>query len=146
MADAQALAAAVGAGMYARDPATQALGIALDAIAPGAAVCRMIVRDDMVQGHATCHGGLIFTLADSAFAYACNSRNEVTVAQQASIAFLAPAREGDVLIAEAREDALAGRNGVYSVIVRTEDQRAIAHFHGLSRTVGGAVLSTQEQP
>jgi phenylacetic acid degradation protein PaaD len=89
--DPQALAAAVGEGMYARDRAAQALGIAVDAIEPGAAVCRMTVRDDMVQGHGTCHGGVVFTLADTAFAYACNACNRVTVALGAEITFVAPA-------------------------------------------------------
>lgn len=136
----------VAEALIAAEGTARVWGLELEEVGEGYARVRMLVRADMLNGHRTAHGGMIFALADSAFAYACNSRNEVTVAQQASIAFLAPAREGDVLIAEAREDALAGRNGVYSVIVRTEDQRAIAHFHGLSRTVGGAVLSTQEQP
>ena len=94
MPDAHTLAAAVREGMYARDRAAQALGIAVDAIEPGAAVCRMIVREDMVQGHATCHGGIVFTLADTAFAYACNAYNRVTVALGAEITFVAPARAG----------------------------------------------------
>ena len=96
-ADPQSVAEAVRTGMYARDRAAQALGIAVEAIGPGFARCRMRVRDDMVQGHATCHGGLTFTLADTAFAYACNAYNRATVALGAEIAFLAPARPGDVL-------------------------------------------------
>ena len=103
--------------MYARDHAAQALGIAVDAIEPGAAVCRMTVRDDMVQGHGTCHGGIVFTLADTAFAYACNACNRVTVALGAEITFVAPARAGEVLIATARERSRAGRTGVYDVEV-----------------------------
>jgi acyl-CoA thioesterase len=102
MPDPQALAAAVRDGMYARDRAARALGIAVDAIEPGGAVCRMTVRDDMVQGHATCHGGVVFTLADTAFAYACNAYNRVTVALGAEITFVAPAHAGEVLIATAR--------------------------------------------
>ncbi len=101
----------------------------------------MTLRDDMLNGHRIGHGGMIFALADTAFAYACNSRNENTVAQNASISFLAPARPGDVLIAEAREASRAGRTGVYQVSVRTQDGRAIAEFAGLSRTIGGSVIN-----
>jgi acyl-CoA thioesterase len=116
----------------------------LEEAGEGHARVRMTVRADMLNGHRTAHGGMIFALADSAFAYACNSRNEMTVAQQASILFLSPAAEGDVLIAEAREDARAGRSGSYSVAVRTDDGRPIAQFQGLSRTTGGSVLFKQE--
>jgi acyl-CoA thioesterase len=101
----------------------------------------MAVREDMLNGHRSAHGGMIFALADTAFAYACNSRNETTVAQSATIAFLAPAAAGDVLIAEAREAARSGRSGVYQVSVKTADGRAIAEFTGLSRTIGGAVIN-----
>jgi acyl-CoA thioesterase len=100
----------------------------------------MRVRADMLNGHAIAHGGMIFALADTAFAYACNSRNENTVAQHASIAFLAPARVDDVLIAEARETSRSGRSGVYAVSVRGDDGRVIAEFTGLSRTIGGPVI------
>ena len=86
----------------------------------------------MLNGHGIAHGGMIFALADTAFAYACNSRNVTTVAAQASIVFLDAAREGEMLVAEAREAALAGRSGVYNVSVRGEDGRAIAEFQGLS--------------
>jgi acyl-CoA thioesterase len=98
----------------------------------------------MLNGYGTCHGGMIFAIADTAFAYACNSRDIATVAQAASIAFLAPAREGDVLVAEARETMLAGRAGVTHVEVRTADGRTIASFQGLSRSIGGAVIDRQE--
>ena len=100
----------------------------------------MTLRADMLNGHGTAHGGMIFALADSAFAYACNSRNLRTVAAQASIVFLEAAREGEVLIAEAEEQALVGRSGVYHVAVRTEDGRAIAEFTGFSRSVGREVV------
>jgi acyl-CoA thioesterase len=106
----------------------------------GYARLSMVVRADMLNGHRTAHGGMIFALADTAFAYACNSRNVSTVAQQASISFLAPAKEGARLIAEAREEALAGRSGVYSVAVRSAEGENIAVFQGLSRAVGGAML------
>lgn len=95
----------------------------------------------MLNGHRIAHGGMIFALADTAFAYACNSRNVSTVAQQASISFLAPASEGDILIAEAREAAMAGRSGVYNVSVRTDGRRVIAEFTGLSRTIGGEIAA-----
>jgi acyl-CoA thioesterase len=94
----------------------------------------------MLNGHRSAHGGMVFALADTAFAYACNSRNETTVAQSATIAFLAPAAEGDVLTAEAREVSRAGRSGVYHVSVKASDGRAVAEFTGISRAVGGAVI------
>ncbi len=141
MSDAQVLAAAVGEGMYARDCAAQALGIVVDAIEPGAAVCRMTVRADMVQGHGTCHGGIVFTLADTAFAYACNACNRVTVALGAEITFVAPARAGDVLIATARERSRAGRTGVYDVEVTDGTGRLVALFRGTSYETRGQVIA-----
>ena len=107
-AAAQALAEAVREQMYARDHAARALGITVEAIGPGFARCRMVVRQDMVNGHGTCHGGLTFTLADAAFAYACNACNRATVAQGAQISFIAPARLGEVLTASAQEQSRAG--------------------------------------
>jgi acyl-CoA thioesterase len=141
MTDAQSIADAVGAGMYARDRAAQDLGIALDAIQPGAAVCRMTVRDDMVQGHGTCHGGIVFTLADTAFAYACNAYNRVTVALGAEITFVAPARAGEALIARARERSRAGRTGVYDVEVRSGEGTLVALFRGTSYETRGEVVA-----
>jgi acyl-CoA thioesterase len=94
----------------------------------------------MLNGHATTHGGMVFALADTAFAYACNSRNETTVAQDASISFLGASKAGELLVAEARELSRAGRSGVYQVGVRTADGRVIAEFTGLSRTTGGAIV------
>ena len=139
--DPQALAEAVAAAMWARDHATQALGMRLEAIAPGRAVLSMPVRRDMVNGHAICHGGLIFTLADSAVAYACNSYNHNTVASACHIDFLAPAREGDVLEAEAVERSLAGRTGVYDITVRVRGGRTVALFRGKSYRLGGEVIA-----
>ena len=127
--------------MYARDRAAQQLGIALDAIQPGAAVCLMAVRDDMVNGHGTCHGGIIFTLADSAFAYACNAYNRVTVALGAEIAFIAPARSGEMLTATARERSRAGRTGVYDVEVRNGEGTLVALFRGTSYETRGEVVA-----
>jgi acyl-CoA thioesterase len=141
MPDPQALAAGVREGMYARDRAAQALGIAVEAIEPGAAVCRMIVRDDMVQGHATCHGGIVFTLADTAFAYACNAYNRVTVALGAEITFVAPALAGEVLIARAHERSRSGRTGVYDVEVTKGEGALVALFRGTSYETRGEVVS-----
>jgi acyl-CoA thioesterase len=141
MTDAQRVADAVGAGMYARDRAAQQLGISLDAIQPGAAVCLMTVREDMVQGHGTCHGGMLFTLADTAFAYACNAYNRVTVALNAEIAFLAPARLGEVLTATARERSRAGRTGVYDVEVRNGEGTLVALFRGTAYETRGEVVA-----
>ena len=140
MADAKHVADAVGAGMYARDRAAQVLGIALEAIGPGRAVCRMTVRDDMVQGHGTCHGGIVFTLADSAFAYACNAYNRVTVALNAEIAFLAPAHAGDMLTATARERSRSGRTGIYDVEVTNGQGKTVALFRGTSYETRGEVV------
>jgi acyl-CoA thioesterase len=142
MADPQRIADDVGTGMYERDRAAQALGITVEAIGPGLARCRMTVRDDMVQGHATCHGGLTFTLADTAFAYACNAYNRATVALGAEIAFLAPARAGDTLSATARERSRSGRTGIYDVEVTNGDGTLIALFRGTSYETRGEVVAT----
>ena len=137
---AQALAEAVAEAMYARDPAVRAFGIRIDKVAPGYARLTMPVRDDMLNGHGFCHGGLIFTLADSAFAYACNSRNQNTVASGCTIDYLAPGKQGDVLSAEAVEQSLAGRSGVYDITVSNQDGIRVALFRGRSATIKGGVL------
>ncbi len=139
-AEAQVLAEATAAAMFERDHAAQALGMQIVQVGPGRALLRMAVRRDMVNGHRICHGGMIFTLADTAFAYACNSGNQVTVASACQIDFIAPAREGEVLEAEATERAAAGRSGVYDVTVRTADGRTVALFRGKSHRIGGAVI------
>ena len=138
--DPQALAVLAGKTMYERDPASQALGMTLDAIRPGYARMRMRVRDDMLNGHGTCHGGYIFMLADSAFAFACNSHNLNTVGAGCTIDYLAPGRAGDVLVAEAVEQALSGKTGVYDVVVTDQDGRKIALFRGKSHRVAGHVV------
>ena len=135
--DAQATAEMVRDGMYPQDHATLALGMAVQAIGPGTAVMTMTVRRDMLNGHQTCHGGMIATLADSAFAFACNSYNELTVASGFSVDLLAPAREGDVLTATASEMSKAGRTGVYDVEVRNQRGERIAIFRGRSYTLKG---------
>jgi acyl-CoA thioesterase len=139
-ADAQALAERVAQGMFARDNASQRLGMRIVHVAPGFAELAMTVRADMVNGHAITHGGLVFTLADSAFAFACNSYNANTVAAGCTIEFLAPSREGDVLTATAREQTLVGRNGVYDVDVRNQRGEVIALFRGKSTRIKGQVV------
>jgi phenylacetic acid degradation protein PaaD len=124
--------------MWAGDSASQALGMSLDDVGPGRATLTMTVRPDMVNGHAICHGGLVFALADSAFAFACNSYNQVTVAQDCDIVFVAPARLGDVLTAVAVERVRYGRNGIYDVTVRRDDE-VVAEFRGRSRELGGVL-------
>ncbi len=138
--EAKALARLVKDDMYARDHASKMLGIQVDEIAPGFARCSMTVREDMINGHDTCHGGFIFTLADSAFAFACNACNRTTVALQAQITFTAPGHLGDVLIATATEQNRTRRTGVYDVKVVTEDGRDIALFRGNSYETKGTVL------
>ena len=119
------------------DHTTKGMGMSIDAVGPGMAMLSMTVRKDHLNGHGSCHGGAIFTLADSAFAFACNSHNTITVAQHCSVTFLAPGREGDRLTATAREVTLAGRSGVYDVSVTRQDGVTIAEFRGLSRTISG---------
>ncbi|WP_029009023.1 hydroxyphenylacetyl-CoA thioesterase PaaI [Azospirillum halopraeferens] len=137
---AREIAEAVGRGMYARDRCAQAHGIALLEIAPGYARMAMTVREDMVNGHDTCHGGMTFTLADTAFAYACNAANETTVAAGCSIVFPNPGRLGDVLTAECREVHRQGRNGVYDCTVTTGDGVVVGLFRGQSAAIRGAVV------
>ncbi|HEX6327107.1 MAG TPA: hydroxyphenylacetyl-CoA thioesterase PaaI, partial [Jiangellaceae bacterium] len=115
---AQELAEQSAAAMWAQDAASRAMGMTLDSVQPGYARLTMQVRDDMVNGHRICHGGFVFTLADSTFAFACNTYGQVTVAQDCDIVFVAPARLGDVLTAEATERHRFGRNGIYDVTVR----------------------------
>ena len=134
------LARACAEKMWGRDETVRALGMSLVSVGPGRATLAMTVRKDMINSHGTCHGGLIFTLADAAFAYACNSRDITTVAQHCSIAFLVAGRLDDVLVAEARETQLVGRTGVYDIAVARTDGVPIAEFRGLSRAVGGAIL------
>jgi acyl-CoA thioesterase len=130
-----------GQAMYERDRAARALGITLHDVRPGYARMSMRVRPDMVNGHATCHGGLIFTLADTAFAYSCNSYNKNAVAQHCAITFVQPAREGDLLSAEGAEQSLSGRSGVYDIKVTNQKGETIALFRGNSRFVKGEVVS-----
>lgn len=133
----QATAEAVRDGMLANDRATKALGMTIESVAPGRAVLRMTVREDMLNGHDICHGGLIATLADSAFAFACNSYNEVTVAAGFAIDLLAPGRKDDVLTATCTEVAKGGRSGVYDTEVINQRGERVAVFRGRSYTARG---------
>ena len=126
--------------MYAADEATRRLGITISDVAPGRATGRMRVTAAMVNGHDLCHGGYIFLLADSAFAFACNTYDAVTVAAACNVVFVAAARLGDELVAEAAEQVRFGRSGVYDVTVRRGDGAVIAEFRGQSRSVGGRLL------
>jgi len=135
--DAQRLAERVRDAMLADDQATRMLGMQVNEVGPGRAVLQMVVRADMLNGHAICHGGLITTLADSSFAFACNSYNELTVASGFSVDLLAPARLGDVLTASCTELSKAGRTGVYDAEVRNQRGERIAIFRGRSHTARG---------
>ena len=136
----QQLAELAGRTMFERDPTSRNLGMKLEEIRPGYARMSMTVRDDMLNGHASCHGGYIFMLADSAFAFACNSHNVNTVGAGCTIDYLAPGRPGDVLVAEAVEQALQGKTGVYDVSVTDQDGRKIALFRGKSHRVSGTLV------
>jgi acyl-CoA thioesterase len=139
-ADAQALAERVAAAMFGNDRASQSLGMRILEVAPGRARIAMSVRADMLNGHAICHGGFIFSLADSAFAFACNSYNLNTVASGCTIDFVAPGREGDILTADAHERSAAGRTGVYDIEVINQRGEVIALFRGKSYRIKGHVV------
>jgi acyl-CoA thioesterase len=140
-ADPQRLAEAVGRMMFPRDRASQMLGMTLDAIAPGRAQMTMRVRPDMCNGHGICHGGLIFTLADSTFAFACNSYNINSVALGCTIDFMAVGRNGDTLTAVGEMRQQGSRTGLYDITVSNQDGQTIAVFRGKSYRVKGDVLS-----
>jgi acyl-CoA thioesterase len=139
--DPQALAEACAKAMWARDRASSGLGMAIERVGPGEAVLAMTVGDEMVNGHGMCHGGFIFTLADSAFAFACNSYNVTTVAAACDIAFLKGVRCGEILRAAAREVYREGRNGIYDIAVTDRAGAVVAQFRGRSRTIGGPVIA-----
>ncbi len=126
--------------MWNADSASQRLGMSLDHIAPGEATLSMTLTPEMSNGHGNCHGGYIFTLADSAFAFACNSYDQVVVAQHCSITYIAPGRIGDRLTAAAREVSRKGRSGIYDVRVTNQDGEHVAEFRGHSRAVRGTHL------
>jgi acyl-CoA thioesterase len=125
--------------MWATDFASKSLGMEILDVGPGTAILAMVVTEDKANGFGMAHGGLIFTLADSAFAYACNSYGQTTVAAHCSISFIAAGKKGDRLIANAREVSRAGRSGIYDVQVSVEGT-VIAEFRGTSRTIGGSFI------
>src|SRR5918998_2982969 len=135
MSGADELARRVADTLLAREGTGPAWALEIEDAREGYARVAMTLRPDMLNGHGSAHGGMVFALADTAFAYACNGRNETSVAQQASIVFLGPARAGERLVAEAREQAAAGRSGLYYVTVTGPEGRGVAEFQGPSRTV-----------
>lgn len=137
----QRLAERIAEVLYDQDRASKALGIQIQEIRPGYARLSMVVRPDMTNGHRIGHGGLVFTLADSAFAFACNSHNESNVAAAASIDFLAPAHEGDELTAVATELWRSGRSGIYEITVTNQKGARVALFRGRSARIAGQVVS-----
>ena len=138
--DADLLAAQCADAMWAEDGASQAMGMQIVSVREGCAVLSMTVRENMVNGHGMCHGGMIFSLADSAFAFACNSQNFVAVASGASIDFLAPASAGDVLTASASIVNQGKKTGLYDVAVSNQNNRIIAQFRGRSARIRGTVV------
>jgi len=139
--DATARAKACAEAMWAQDRASQALGMEIVRVAPGEAMLAMTVRPDMTNGHHICHGGFIFTLADSTFAFACNSHGPNAVAQHCAVTFLRPVREGERLVAHAVERSRQGRSGIYDITVRDGRNEAVAEFRGHSRTIAGDWLT-----
>jgi acyl-CoA thioesterase len=137
------LARATADAMYAADACSRALGLELLEVRPGYARLRMVVRPDFLNGHQICHGGLIFTLADSTFAFACNSYNLSAVASGCSIEFLRPVQGGDVLTAEAVEQTLSGRTGIYDIRVTNRADETVAMFRGKSAQIRGSVIPTE---
>ena len=136
----QELAEACARAMWNDDSASQRLDMALDHVAPGAATLSMTITPAMSNGHGNCHGGFIFTLADSAFAFACNSYNQLAVAQHCAITYLTPGRIGDRLTATATEVSRRGRSGIYDIRITNQDGQHVAEFRGHSRTVKGTHL------
>ncbi|HEV2228352.1 MAG TPA: hydroxyphenylacetyl-CoA thioesterase PaaI [Steroidobacteraceae bacterium] len=141
---AQQVAEQSAQALYQRDRASQALGMRLVEVRPGRARVAMTVRPDMVNGHDVCHGGIVFALADSAFAFACNSYNESTVAAAAAVDFLAAARAGDELTAEASELWRTRRNGIYEISVSNQRGERVALFRGRSYRIDGQVTTIEE--
>ena len=139
----QQIADYVGHGMLAEDEASRGLGIQVERMGPGSAVMSMVVRPDMLNGFKICHGGFISLLADSAFAFACNSYNQRTVAQHCAVTFMQPGRRGDTLTAHAVERNRSGRSGIYDVTVRNGKGEAVAEFRGHSRTIAGTLLGRE---
>jgi acyl-CoA thioesterase len=140
--DAQALARACADAMWRDDRASKALGMMVKHVAPGEAELTMTVRHDMTNGHGICHGGYIFSLADSAFAFACNTYGQRTVAHQCAVTFVRPVGSGEALVAHAVERIKVGRGGIYDVTVRDGGNNIVAVFSGHSRTIAGNLLDS----
>jgi len=138
--DADALARRVAEAMYAKDKAARAMGIRIDDVREGFARVSFVIRDEMLNGHDIAHGGYVFALADTGFAYACNSRNRATIALQCTISFSAPGKAGATLTATARERFSGGRTGVYDVDIAGEDGKSVALFRGTCYGVTGTVV------
>ena len=138
------LARACAQAMWQQDDASRGLGMELVEVKPGQATLTMTIKPHMVNGQRIAHGGFIFTLADSAFAFACNSHNERVVAAQGNITFIRPGKLGDRLVATAREVSRSGRSGIYDVRVTVDDGTVVAEFRGHSRVIGGIWLPTSE--
>ena len=133
----------VARAIWAKDSASKFLGMQIEEVIEGQAILSLEVQEHHCNGHRICHGGIIFSLADSAFAFACNSRNQSTVAHHNMISFVAPALAGDQLVATARETNLSGRNGIYDVQVVNQDGKTIAEMRGLSRAIKGTILDDE---
>ena len=140
MTEEDALGRRIALHLHATEGVAETFGLKMEGAGLGWATCSMVVTEAMTNGHKVCHGGVLFSLADNAFAWACNSRNVIAFAQSASISFISPAKIGEKLTAHAREEANEGRTGVYTVTVTAGDGRTIAVFQGLSRTAGGVVV------
>ena len=139
--DPEQLARACADAMWATDNASRALGMKIIDVGPGRAILTMTVADTMTNGHGMCHGGFIFTLADSAFAFACNSRNQNAVAQHCSVTYIRPGKRGDVLTAQAVERSRSGRSGIYDITVTGSDGKVVAEFRGHSRVIEGSLVT-----
>jgi acyl-CoA thioesterase len=138
--DANEIARLSGIAMWRDDKASQGLGMEIVEVGPGYAKLAMPVAERMLNGHGTCHGGFIFSLADSAFAFACNSHGQPAVAQQCSVTYLTPGRLGMRLVAEAKERQRGERSGIYDITVRDQDGTVVAEFRGHSRTLPGSLI------
>ncbi|MBX3519145.1 MAG: hydroxyphenylacetyl-CoA thioesterase PaaI [Xanthobacteraceae bacterium] len=138
--DALAIAKASADKMWSEDEASRALGMEIVSVAPGKATMTMTVTGNMVNGHKICHGGYIFLLADSTFAFACNTYNQITVAQQCAVTFIRPGKLGDKLRADAMEVSKSGRSGIYDITVTRQDGTVIAEFRGHSRAIEGEIV------
>lgn len=138
----QQIAEASAQALWENDRASQKLGIMRVSVAPGQAVMRMTITPDMTNGHGNAHGGYLFTLADSAFAFACNTYNQITVAQHCAVTYIAPGSLGDILTASAHEVSRTGRSGIYDIAITRQDGTLIATFRGHSRTLKGTLFAT----